>query len=177
MRLWVRKPMKIVHEPGWTAWSLEVFGEPFMVWHDGPDFSELRRRWADDPLVVTRMVRLGLRTTDPMAARAAADLASIGAAGDLEPDLRDRLTSSTGNLQTQIARALAISTGSSVWSKPILRNLHRLPSSFDRMDAAIALAYCPASPAVVTALRRAATKDREYLVRYHAERSLRAHAP
>jgi hypothetical protein len=45
------------------------------------------------------------------------------------------------------------------------------------MDAAIALAHCPALPAVVTALRTAATKDREYLVRFHAERRLRALAP
>ncbi len=28
----------------WADYRLEVFGEPYMVWHDGPDFNEIARR-------------------------------------------------------------------------------------------------------------------------------------
>ena len=58
----------------WSDFRLDAFGEPYLVWHDGPDFSALRERWRGDPALVERMLRLGLTEDDPLAAMASAEL-------------------------------------------------------------------------------------------------------
>lgn len=172
MRLPHRPAGEVVRVPEWTQWCLEVFGDPYFVWHDGADFTELRRRWAEDPVRVTEKLKIGLRSTDPMAARAAAALADHGGGMELVPDLEDRLASSGGAFRVQIARALAILTESSDRSVPIAEILRTHPEWNIRMDAALALADCPTGETALVALRQAAERDPEYLVRYHAERTL-----
>ncbi len=173
MRFPLRPSGQSITVPEWTEWSLEVFGDPFLVWHDGPDFTELRKRWTNDPESVTAKIRMGLRSTDDMAARSAAALAAVGGGKELVPDLEARLASSEGHERVQIARALAMLTGSSDWANPIAEILRKHSEWSIRMDAAIALGACPATELSLAALRRAAKRDPVYLVRYHAERVLR----
>jgi HEAT repeat protein len=174
MRFPIRPARHVIDVPEWTQWSREVFGDPYFVWHDGADFPELRKRWTHDPGDVTAKIRMGLRSTDPMAARSAAALAAVGGGIELVSDLEARLSSSDGNLRVQIARALAMLTGSSDWTKPIAEILRKHSVWSIRMDAALALADCPATAPGLVALRKAVKRDPEYLVRYHAERTLRA---
>jgi hypothetical protein len=53
--------------PSWAAYRQEVFGEPYMVWHDGPDFTEIARRFRDDPAAVPAMLRIGISEKDDVA--------------------------------------------------------------------------------------------------------------
>jgi hypothetical protein len=110
-----------------------------------------------------------------MAARSPADLAAVSGGLELVSDLEARLSNSDGALRVQIAaRALAMLTGSSEWTKPIAEILRKHLVWSIRMDAALALAYCPATALGLDALRKAVKRDPEHLVRYHAERTLRA---
>jgi hypothetical protein len=54
----------------WADHRLEVFGEPYLVWHDGADFDEIAGRYAADPALVLRMLRAGIREGDAVAAAA-----------------------------------------------------------------------------------------------------------
>jgi hypothetical protein len=53
---------------------MEAFGEPYMVWHDGPDFAEFQSRFAADPELATRMLAAGLAEGDALAAQTPREL-------------------------------------------------------------------------------------------------------
>jgi hypothetical protein len=56
----------------WGAFRDAVFGDPYLVWHDGPDYAVLRQRWRDEPHAVTQVLVLGLEQHDELAAQAIA---------------------------------------------------------------------------------------------------------
>ncbi len=59
--------------PTWQDYRLDAFGEPYMVWHDGPDFSAFRQRVAEDPVTAEAVLLEGLAQQDPLAAQAVAE--------------------------------------------------------------------------------------------------------
>ena len=158
--------------PSWTEYRLEAFGEPYMVWHDGPDYSELERRWHADPAFVESRLMEGLEERDPLAAQAVARL-------PLPPDQRLRfvetLTSGLGQtpvgFHLRAAEALFLITGSQQWGDEIVLVLLGAGFWGDRLDAAIALAALAPTDALVTALAQG-VQDPDYLVRYHAANTL-----
>ncbi|GAA0470280.1 hypothetical protein Ade02nite_33390 [Paractinoplanes deccanensis] len=160
----------------WQRWRREVFGDPYLVDHDGPDFTALLTAVRADPRRVERMLRAGLAEGDPLAARSFTELAAAGRApADAVSYLRSALGGATGEMRIRVAEALYTITGDPSWSRPIVRELDTAPSELARLDAAIALARFPPSTGLVTALA-AAVRDPAYLVRYHAATTLLRYA-
>lgn len=156
----------------WVDYRLQAFGEPYMVWHDGPDFAEFRTRAKSDPATAERVLLEGLAQADPLAAQAIAE-------ADFPPDVRTRFTSllenaidrSTGTFRVRIAETLTQLTGEQSWSRAIVDVLASRHFWGDRVDAAMALADYEPTIELIAALMRA-MRDDEYLVRYHAANSL-----
>lgn len=159
----------------WQQFSDDVFGDPFFVWHDGADFTELLRRWEGEPAIVQAMLLDGLGSGASLAAQSVAVLARRGARldGCLEP-LRGALVRAAGTFRVAVADALFAITGDPAWGIAMLPVL-RAESLFDRFDAAIALRAFRATPAMIDALE-ATVQDREYLVRHHSANTLLAFA-
>ncbi|GIF00606.1 hypothetical protein [Paractinoplanes rishiriensis] len=156
----------------WSRWRQEIFGDPYLVWHDGPDFSAMLAAARYDPAHVARMLRAGLDAGDSLAAQAFAQLAEEGLApADTVDLLRRAAVPADGELLIRIAEALYVLTADPSWSGHIVRVLRDGDSEFVRLDAAIALANFPPSPALVTALAEA-VNDTAYLVRYHSATTL-----
>ena len=60
-----------------SAWSEareRMFGEPYMVWHDGPDFSGLREEWKRDPEALLELLFEGMAENDALASQSFAEL-------------------------------------------------------------------------------------------------------
>ncbi|MEV4351720.1 HEAT repeat domain-containing protein [Actinoplanes sp. NPDC049596] len=160
----------------WQTWRREVFGDPYLVHHNGPDFAGLLTAVRADPRRVERMLRAGLTAGDPLAARALMELAAAGRApADAVSYLRGALGGATGEMRIRVAEALYALTGDPSWARPIVGVLSAAASEFARLDAAIALARFPPTSALVAALTRA-VRDPEYLVRYHAATTLLRYA-
>ncbi|XVU29789.1 hypothetical protein ACQPZJ_22700 [Actinoplanes sp. CA-054009] len=160
----------------WQRWRREVFGDPYLVHHNGPDFTGLLTAVRADPRTVERMLRAGLSAGDPLAAQSFTALAAAGRApADAVSYLRGALHGAAGAMRIRVAEALYTITGDPSWSRPIVGVLSAAPSEFARLDAAIALARFPPDGALVTALA-AAVADPEYLVRYHAASTLLRYA-
>lgn len=49
----------------WTQWRREVFGDPYLVWHDGPDFAVLLAMARSDLEAVGRMLAAGVQRPRP----------------------------------------------------------------------------------------------------------------
>ncbi len=134
----------------WAEFSREVFGEPYLVWHDGADFRSLPARWQEQPGLIGEMLRLGLGEGDPVAAQAVCFLARRGAAVS---DFSGALVGARGTFRVRVAQALFALTGDQDLAAPICGVLTGDGHWGDRIDAAIALsAFAPAA-AVVAALR------------------------
>lgn len=158
--------------PEWNAWRHDVFGKPYLVWHDGPDFEAVLARWADDPHQVLHMLALGLGGEDPLAAQTAAVLARGGhTLGGVEGQLRDCLSQASGTFRVRVAEALFAITGDDALSEPICAVLAHSSLWGERVDAAIALNAFPASPPVVASLAGGVV-DEEYLVRRHSAQTM-----
>jgi HEAT repeat protein len=156
----------------WADYRLEAFGEPYMVWHDGPDFGEFRTRVAADPQLAERMVVRGLNEGDALAAQAIAEADfAPDAVARLVPDLRDAVERTSSTFRVRCAQALTTLTGEQAWSAAIVDALRDGPFWGDRLDAAMALGDYEPTVELIAALM-AAMQDDEYLVRYHAANSL-----
>lgn len=156
----------------WDAWRRDVFGEPYLVWHDGADFETVLTIWTDDPDQVHRMLALGLAVQDPLAAQTAGVLARRGhALGDVETQLRARLSHASGTFCVRVAEALFVITGDTALAEPVCAVLANGSFWGDRRDAAIALNAFPSSPSVDAALARGVV-DEEYLVRRHSAQTM-----
>ncbi|WP_033344343.1 HEAT repeat domain-containing protein [Catenuloplanes japonicus] len=156
----------------WSAWSLEIFGEPFDVWHDGASFAELEPRARTAPDEVAAMLALGLREQDPVAAQSyrhlsTVDLAPPGAAGLL----RSAAERADGRFLIRLAEALFTLTGDPSWASSLISVLQGDDSEYVRLDAAIALRDFPPVPPTVAAVT-AAIGDPAFLVRNHAADTL-----
>ena len=167
----------------WADWRESVFGEPYLVWHDGADFGELLRRAGAGEAEARRvgeMLALGLRELDPLAARSIGVLAGddgVAVAG-AETLLRDAFVvaaETPDKFLIAVAQALRTVTGDEAWVASIIRVLAEGSHWGTRIDAALALRDVDPSAEVVDALTRAVT-DPEYLVRYHAAETMLRHA-
>lgn len=73
-------------EPGrdgrarWNAWRTEVFGDGYMVWHEGADTDASTAPWRQDPAGTTTALMLGLAEDDHVAAQAVEAFARSGGA-------------------------------------------------------------------------------------------------
>jgi HEAT repeat protein len=159
----------------WTAWRDDVFGDPYLVWHDGPDFRRLRKLAKAAPADVARMLAAGVAESDPVAAVAIAVLAEKGMTPEgAEALLRDAAPAATGIFLVRLAQAMFVLTGEQSWAEPIAAVLTSDAFWGVRIDAAMALADFVPAPKLVEALNEA-VRDPEYLVQYHAENTLRTY--
>jgi hypothetical protein len=161
---------------GWAAWSEDVFGDPYLVWHEGPDFQRLLELARSDPAGVERMLAVGVRAEQPLAAQSIEALADAGLAFDGAVTLlRAAVPTATERFLLHVAQALHVLTGEESWARLIVTVLHSDAHWGVRMDAARALAEFPRTPQLVAALGQAVCDD-EYLVRYHAANTLLRYA-
>lgn len=160
----------------WTRWRNDVFGDPYLVWHEGPEFTELRRRAATAPEEVTRMLAAGVAAEDPVAASSIAVLADDGQAPDgAEALLLAAVPGATGTFLVRVAQALHALTGDESWSGPVVSVLMSGEFWGVRIDAALALAGFAPTAELIDVLGRG-VRDDEYLVRYHCANTLRRYA-
>jgi hypothetical protein len=159
------------------VWRDGVFGDPYLVWHDGPDFHYLVMTAEDDLDQVSAMLAAGIELKDPLAAQSIAALADAGIAIDgAESLLRAAAGSASGTFLVRLAEALRTLTGDQAWGGQIASVLLAGTADwYPRMDAAIALAGFPPTPDLVRALGQGVC-DPEYLVRYHSANALLSYA-
>jgi hypothetical protein len=160
----------------WARWRRSVFGDPYLVWHDGPDFTALLRAGRSDLQAVARMLVAGVNAGDPLAAESIAALAGAG----LTPEgsqalLRAAVPSASGTFLVRLAQALHKLTADQSWANPIAAVLTTARHWGERIDAAIALTEFDPTTHLIQALSRAVC-DPEYLVRYHAANTLLRYA-
>jgi hypothetical protein len=156
----------------WVTWRRLVFGDPYLVWHDGPDFAGLLVRYRADPDGVWRLLRLGLAAGDLLAPQSLTALADEGLTPTGAADeLRAALPAAADGFRVRIAQALRTITGSQEWAVAILPVLAGNGHWGPRIDAATVLAEFAPTPELADALA-AAVQDEEYLVRYHAADTL-----
>ena len=151
-----------------------MFGEPYMVWHDGPDFSGLRDEWKRDPEALLDLLFEGMAEDDALAAESLSELepAPTGeVAARVIAKLTEHLQTSGPSATTQIARTLFRLTGSTEWVEPIVQVLDSSVHWSNRIDAAIALRDFPPGDVGRAALLRNVQAD-DYLVRYHSATTL-----
>jgi hypothetical protein len=162
---------------GWATYRAEVFGDPYVVWHEGPEFGELISRARTDPEAVAAALRLGLAAGDPVAAAGYAALVRAGAAvPGAEGVLRGVLPTATGTFRVRLATSLLSITGDQAWAGEILPVLRDASAWGHRLDAAVALAGFAPTTDLADALAVAVATDEAYLVRYHAADTLRTFA-
>jgi hypothetical protein len=125
---------------------------------------------ATDPATVARALALGIEAADPLAPQSIAVLAS---AGIVLPGLEDllRTAGGSGTFRVRVAEALFALTGDASHADAVAAVLSGAPDWYDRMDAAIALAGFPRTPAAYQALT-GALDDVDALVRAHAASTL-----
>lgn len=151
----------------WENFRERVLGNAYMIWHDGgvDEYFVARNFAKEDPTHIEEMLKIGLAQDDYIA------IEGIKLLKDPKwyPLLRDALLVSSPRTQVWIATYLEEACPQEDYSSPMLKLLDS-PSSFARMDSAIALRHFR-NPAVLPALLRAVRTDPEYLVRYHAANS------
>ena len=156
----------------WTEFRLEAFGEPYMVWHDGPDFYAFQQRALADPTTVEAVLAEGLAENDPLAAQSIAEADfDDGVEQRMLPLLTEALDRTNTTFRVRVAEALIRLTGSEQWSPAIVDVLLHAAFWSDRLDAAMALGHRVPTVDMIAALMRGA-QDPEYLVRYHSCNSL-----
>ena len=163
-------------DDAWTQWRNDVFGDPYLVWHDGPEFTELIRLAGAAPEEVARMLAAGIDARDPVAASSLAVLAGGGLApAGAEALLLAAVPDATDTFLVRVAQALHALTGDESWAAPVASVLTSDAFWGVRIDAAIALAGFIPTAELIEALGRGVL-DAEYLVRYHCANTLRRYA-
>jgi hypothetical protein len=166
----------VTADPPWTAFREAMFGEPYLVWHDGPDFTLIADRYAGDPELVQRELAAGIAEGDALAAQACREL---GASDEQKPalvELLERaLPSSSSGTRTEIATSLHALGSSSHSTEDLAQEVCDVLLGVDhwgvRLDAAMRLAsFAPTARLVEAAA--AGVRDEEYLVRYHCANTL-----
>ncbi len=157
----------------WADFRLEVFGEPYMVWHDGPDFDEIARRYAADPAGVLALLELGIGENDSVAAQACRELEP---APEQVPAivalLEEALPASYGATRTELAASLHALGGSADDMGAEIARVLRSPDHWGvRLDAARRLAAFAPTPDLVAAAADGVRAD-DYLVRFHSANTL-----
>lgn len=161
-------------DQSWADFREEAFGDAYMVWHDGPDFTELRDRWRTDPELVERMLLAGIADDDALASQAIGEL-------DLDADGKRRFAdallalSPWGTFEVRTAESLITLTGDERFASRIAKVLTDPVHWGDRIDAAMSLKKYRPTEELITALE-AGLRDQDNLVRHHSAESLLAYA-
>jgi hypothetical protein len=125
-------------DDSWRRWRRDTFGDPYLVWHDGPDFTRLVPAATADPDAVGRMLAAGLAEQDPVAALAFEFLAEQGRTPAGATDLlRAAAASAGGGFLVYVARALFTVTADPSWADPIATVLAGDDSEFVRPDSIV----------------------------------------
>jgi hypothetical protein len=157
----------------WTTWRDDVFGDPYLVWHDGPDFDRLLKLAGSAPADVAHMLAAGVAEADPVAALSFIALADKGMAPDGAADLlRAAAPTASGTFLVRLAQAMLVLTGEQSWGEHVASVLASDAFWGVRIDAAMALAGFAPTPELIEILDEAAD-DPDYLVSYHAKNTLR----
>jgi HEAT repeat protein len=160
----------------WAAYRESAFGEPYMVWHDGPSFDELRLRVREDPATAERVLLEGIAQQDPLAAESVAEARfDKTTVARFLPVLTDALSTASGTFRVNLAQSLILLTGNETHTRAISEVLVNAAFWSDRIDAAIALGKCTPTIELIAVLMRGA-QDPEYLVRYHSANALLRYA-
>lgn len=156
----------------WAAYRQEVFGEPYMVWHDGADFSLMAERFRREPALVLRMLRAGIREGDALAAEAVRHLEPTpDQVGALTALLEEELPTASAGTRSEIATSLHALGGPAELAHHVAEVLLGRDHWGVRIDSAIRLAgFAPTAELVEAAA--AGVRDPEYLVRYHCANTL-----
>jgi hypothetical protein len=163
-------------DPPWVRWRNDVFGDPYTVWHEGPEYSRLIELAGTAPADVAHMLAAGLDAQDPLAAQSIAALAGKGLApGDAEALLRAALAVATEEFLVRVAQALHVVTGDEAWAGPVASVLTSDASWGVRLDAARVLEEFTPTTELVGTLAEG-VRDEEYLVRYHSANTLLRYA-
>lgn len=166
----------------WNAWRTEVFGDGYMVWHEGADTEASTARWRQDPEGTTTALVLGLGQDDHVAAQAVEAFARSGGGPGQEVTAAVVAAAAPERPATvRVAAAMAafVVTGDPAFVAVIVdvllhrgvRDRHGFEAS-PRATAARLLTGVPLTAAVADALADAVAHDPDYLVRYHAAQSL-----
>ncbi|NGY62510.1 type II toxin-antitoxin system VapC family toxin [Lentzea sp. NEAU-D13] len=156
----------------WSEFRREVFGEPYLVWHDGADVGALVAEHEHRPERAERMLRAGVADHDHVAVESLGALARLGRApSDAAALLRSALPSARGVFRVRTAQVLCQLTGTDEYVSEVAAVLEGCEHWGERIDAAIALPELPITPRSVAALHRGML-DPEYLVRYHSGNGL-----
>lgn len=160
----------------WIQWRNDVFGDPYLVWHEGPDFTRLLSLAPTAPEEVARMLAAGIAAEDPVAASSFGVLADKGLTpAGAEALLLATVPGATGTFLVRLAQALHALTGDESWSASVVSVLASDEFWGVRIDAALALAGFAPTAELIAALGRG-VRDDEYLVRYHCANTLRRYA-
>jgi hypothetical protein len=156
----------------WADFRQEAFGEPYMVWHDGPDFSEFASRFEQDPELATSMLAAGIAEGDGLAAQTPRELTLTDAQrAEFVRMLTAAMPGAEAGVRVEGGATLFALTGNPEWSVPLSEVLGSTLYWSMRIDAAIRLQAFPPTPTLVAALARG-VRDPEYLVRYHSANTL-----
>jgi hypothetical protein len=160
----------------WTQWRDDVFGDPYTVWHEGPEFTRLVDLARSQPDEVAHKLAEGLTEEDPVAAQAIAALAELDLAPPpAEAQLKAAATTATETFLIRVAQTLHTLTNDESWAVPITSVLTSDAFWGVRVDAALALSAFTPTQALIEALTKT-TADDEYLVRYHSANTLLTYA-
>jgi HEAT repeat protein len=156
----------------WADFRLASFGEPYVVWHDGPDFTEFQGRFESDPALATTMLAAGLAEGDALAAQAPRELTlSPEQAAGFVRLLTEALPTANAGVRLEAGATLFALTGSPEWSAPVVEVLASDVHWGVRIDAAMRLKAFPPTAALVAAVAEG-VRDEEYLVRFHSANTL-----
>ncbi|MFD4669954.1 hypothetical protein ACFWNN_09475 [Lentzea sp. NPDC058450] len=156
----------------WHEFRREVFGDPYLVWHEGADVDALIAEHARGPERAERMLRAGLGEHDHVAVESLGALARVGRApSDTTELLRSAMSSADGVFRVRLAQVLYELTGDTEHVSEVAAVLEGDGHWGERIDAAMALATLPVTPRSVAALH-SGMLDQEYLVRYHCANGL-----
>lgn len=160
----------------WADVRNELFGEPYMVWHDGPEFSGLREAWRTEPEALLEQLFAGMAEGDGLASQSLAELEPAPTGETLRAvvaALEQHLAGSPPGARVRIRMSLLRLTGDAKWALPVAEVLDGGASHWgDQIDAAMALRDVEPAPELRAALLHGVV-DPEYLVRYHSANTLR----
>lgn len=156
----------------WGDFRGEVFGDPYLVWHEGADVGALIAEHGREPERAERMVRAGVGEHDHVAVESLGALARLGRApSDTAALLQSVLPTAGGVFRVRTAQVLCELTGNDDYVSEVAAVLEGFGHWGERIDAAMALRLLPITPRSLAALHRGML-DQEYLVRYHSANGL-----
>ena len=164
-------------DPPWADFRLEMFGEPYMVWHDGPYFGTIADKHQEDPALVVRELLAGIAEGDSVAAQACRELGELSEAqrSELVALLEKAMPATYGDTRAELATTLHALGSSSLSTADLAKEVCDVLLGVDhwgvRLNAAMRLTSFEPTPRLVEAAA-AGVRDGDYLVRFHSANTL-----